>query len=125
MNTPTHERLLIIDFGSQVTQLIARRLRELNIYCEIFPFQKVTVTFLQEYRPKAIIFSGGPASVYEDDAPKPPPEVFDLKVPILGICYGQQIMMHMLGGIVERGHGTAEFGRAYVKSSEERLTLFF
>ncbi len=123
MNAPTHERLLIIDFGSQVTQLIARRLRELNIYCEIFPFQKVTVTFLQEYQPKAIIFSGGPASVYEDDAPKPPPEVFDLKVPILGICYGQQIMMHMLGGIVERGLGTAEFGRAYVKSSEERLTL--
>ena len=125
MSKPKNERLLIIDFGSQVTQLIARRLRELNVFCEIYPFQKVTASFLRKYTPKAIILSGGPASVFEYDAPKPPPEVFDLQVPVLGICYGQQIMMHMLGGTVERGNGTAEFGRAFVKRSGAHLDLLY
>ncbi len=109
-----HERLLIIDFGSQVTQLIARRLRELNVYCEIHPFNVVDDAFLAAFAPKAIIFSGGPASVFADGAPMPPASAFALGVPILGICYGQQVMMHCLGGRVERGHGTAEFGRAFV-----------
>ena len=118
-----HQRLLIIDFGSQVTQLIARRLRELNVYCEIHPFQKVTDAFLAEFAPKAIIFSGGPASVFAEDAPMPPKAAFGLGVPILGICYGQQVMMHCLGGKVERGHGTAEFGRAYVTPSSDRMAL--
>ena len=113
-DTGTHERLLIIDFGSQVTQLIARRLRELSVYCEIHPFQNVTTDFLKTFAPKAVILSGGPASVIDAGSPRPPEAVFDLGVPILGICYGQQVMMHMLGGTVERGHGTAEFGRAYV-----------
>ncbi|MGV6838882.1 MAG: glutamine-hydrolyzing GMP synthase [Planktomarina sp.] len=115
----SQDRLLIIDFGSQVTQLIARRLRELNVYCEIHPFQNVTDAFLQEFAPKAVILSGGPASVTAADAPRPPASVFDMNVPILGICYGQQVMMDMLGGRVEGGKitgggGTAEFGRAYV-----------
>ena len=114
MTQDAHDRLLIIDFGSQVTQLIARRLRELNVYCEIHPFNKVDQAFLDAFAPKAVIFSGGPASVFADGAPMPPQGVFDLGVPILGICYGQQVMMHCLGGKVERGHGTAEFGRAYV-----------
>ncbi|QBF31723.1 glutamine-hydrolyzing GMP synthase [Thalassococcus sp. S3] len=118
-----HDRLLIIDFGSQVTQLIARRLRELNVYCEIHPFQSVTAAFLTDFAPKAVILSGGPASVFTDGAPRPPAEVFDLGVPILGICYGQQVMMHMLGGLVERGQGTAEFGRAYVKPAAAKLPL--
>ncbi|MBC7677229.1 MAG: glutamine-hydrolyzing GMP synthase, partial [Rhodoferax sp.] len=109
-----HDRLLIIDFGSQVTQLIARRLRELNVYCEIHPFNKVTDAFLADFAPKAVILSGGPASVFADGAPMPPPSLFALGVPLLGICYGQQVMMHCLGGRVERGHGTAEFGRAFV-----------
>jgi len=113
-DTGTHERLLIIDFGSQVTQLIARRLRELSVYCEIHPFQNVTAEFLETFAPKAVILSGGPASVIDAGSPRPPEAMFDLGVPILGICYGQQVMMHMLGGTVERGHGTAEFGRAYV-----------
>ena len=117
------DKLLIIDFGSQVTQLIARRLRELNVYCEIHPFQKVTGTFLKDFAPKAVIFSGGPASVFDDGAPMPPESVFDLGVPILGICYGQQVMMHCLGGKVERGHGTAEFGRAYVTPAADMLPL--
>ena len=118
-----HDRLLIIDFGSQVTQLIARRLRELNVYCEIHPFQKVTDAFLADFAPKAVILSGGPASVFAAGAPMPPLTLFDLGVPVLGICYGQQVMMHVLGGKVERGHGTAEFGRAFVTPGAEALPL--
>jgi GMP synthase (glutamine-hydrolysing) len=120
---PAHQRLLIIDFGSQVTQLIARRLRELNVYCEIHPFNRVDDAFLRAFAPRAVILSGGPASVFEDGAPLPPMSVFSLGVPILGICYGQQAMMHLLGGRVERGHGTAEFGRAFVTPTADRLPL--
>ena len=109
-----HQKLLIINFGSQVTQLIARRLRELNVYCEIHPFQNVTEEFLTQFAPKAVILSGGPASVIDEGSPRPPMAVFEMGIPVLGICYGQQVMMHCLGGKVERGHGTAEFGRAYV-----------
>ncbi|MEX2519376.1 MAG: glutamine-hydrolyzing GMP synthase [Paracoccaceae bacterium] len=127
MSTPDpaalHQRLLIIDFGSQVTQLIARRLRELNVYCEIHPFQKVDEAFLKEFAPLAVILSGGPASVIDGGSPRPPEGVFALGVPVLGICYGQQAMMEMLGGKVERGDSTAEFGRAYVSPTEERLDI--
>ena len=118
-----HDRLLIIDFGSQVTQLIARRLRELNVYCEIHPFNKVTDAFLADFAPKAVILSGGPSSVFADGAPMPPGSVFSIGVPVLGICYGQQVMMHLLGGKVERGHGTAEFGRAYVTPTDVQSPL--
>ena len=114
MTQHIHDRLLIIDFGSQVTQLIARRLRELNVYCEIHPFNTVDDAFLARFDPKAVILSGGPASVIDADSPRPPSKVFELDVPVLGICYGQQVMMEMLGGKVETGHGTKEFGRAYV-----------
>jgi len=119
MTQTTHDRLLIIDFGSQVTQLIARRLRELNVYCEIHPYQNVTMDFVTEFAPKAVIFSGGPDSVTRDGSPRAPMGIFDLGVPILGICYGQQVMMQQLGGRVEGGKitgggGTAEFGRAKV-----------
>nr|WP_070959727.1 glutamine-hydrolyzing GMP synthase [Hyphomonas sp. Mor2] len=108
-----HERALIIDFGSQVTQLIARRLRESGVYCEIHPFNKVDDGFLDTYDPKAIILSGGPASVTWEDSPRVPPAVFSRKVPVLGICYGQQVMMEQLGGRVESGT-SREFGRAYI-----------
>ncbi|MCB1314145.1 MAG: glutamine-hydrolyzing GMP synthase, partial [Sedimentitalea sp.] len=123
MSSTSHQRLLIVDFGSQVTQLIARRLRELNVYCEIHPYQNVTPAFLQDFAPRAVILSGGPASVMDAGSPRPSAEVFELGVPILGICYGQQVMMDMLGGRVERGDGTAEFGRAYVTPSETRIDL--
>ena len=118
-----HDRLLIIDFGSQVTQLIARRLRELSVYCEIHPFNRVDEAFLKAFAPKAVIFSGGPASVYAEGAPMPPAGVFEMGVPILGICYGQQVMMHCLGGKVEGGHGTAEFGRAFVTPTAQKLSI--
>ncbi len=119
-----HDRLLIIDFGSQVTQLIARRLRELSVYCEIHPYQSVTAESLAEFAPKAVIFSGGPDSVMRAGSPRPPSAVYELGVPILGICYGQQVMMHDLGGRVEAGeHATAEFGRAYVTPGAEVTDL--
>ena len=121
--THTHDRLLIIDFGSQVTQLIARRLRELSVYCEIHPYQKVTDSFLAEFAPKAIVFSGGPDSVTREGSPRPPKTAFTMGVPILGICYGQQVMMQELGGLVESGHGTAEFGRAFVTPTETKLSI--
>jgi GMP synthase (glutamine-hydrolysing) len=121
--THTHDRLLIIDFGSQVTQLIARRLRELSVYCEIHPYQKVTDAFLAEFAPKAIIFSGGPDSVTREGSPRPPKTAFTMGVPILGICYGQQVMMQELGGLVESGHGTAEFGRAFVTPTATQLSI--
>lgn len=114
MENIAHERLLIVDFGSQVTQLIARRLRELNVYCEIHPYQLVTDAFLTKFAPKAVILSGGPDSVTRDGSPRAPQLLFDLGVPVLGICYGQQTMMTQLGGTVVSGAGTAEFGRAYV-----------
>ncbi len=123
MSTDTHDRLLIIDFGSQVTQLIARRLRELHVYCEIHPFQKVDETFIKDFAPKAVILSGGPSSVFDENAPRAPQALFEMGLPILGICYGQQVMMHQLGGLVERGHGTAEFGRAFVTPSDAKLSI--
>ena len=112
-----HQRLLIIDFGSQVTQLIARRLRELNVYCEIHPFNAVDDAFLKDFAPQAVILSGGPASVTQAGSPRCPQAVFDIGVPVFGICYGQQVMMEQLGGRVESGHH-AEYGRAFIAPAE-------
>ncbi len=112
-----HQRLLIIDFGSQVTQLIARRLRELNVFCEIRPYQTVTEATIQEMAPKAVILSGGPDSVTREGSPRAPQALFDMGLPIFGICYGQQVMMEQLGGKVEAGHH-AEYGRAYVSPAD-------
>ncbi|MEM1265727.1 MAG: glutamine-hydrolyzing GMP synthase [Pseudomonadota bacterium] len=113
MADQSHERLLIIDFGSQVTQLIARRLREAHVYCEIHPFDRITPERLKDLAPKAVILSGGPASPTDPDAPRADDAVFALGVPVLGICYGQMALTLALGGRVESGH-TREFGRAHV-----------
>ena len=107
------DRVLILDFGSQVTQLIARRVRESGVYCEIHPFNRVNAESLAQFAPKAIILSGGPSSVAEASSPRAPEAVFSLGVPVLGICYGQQTMCEQLGGKVEPGDHR-EFGRAYV-----------
>jgi len=106
------DRVLILDFGSQVTQLIARRLRESGVYCEIHPFN-IGDDRVAAFEPKAIILSGGPASVVDAGTPRAPQKVFDLGVPVLGICYGQMAMAAQLGGKVESGHNR-EFGRALV-----------
>ncbi|RKQ70614.1 glutamine-hydrolyzing GMP synthase [Oceanibaculum indicum] len=110
------DRILILDFGSQVTQLIARRVREAGVYCEIFPFN-VDPARIREFGPKAIILSGGPASPAEEGSPRAPQLVFDMGVPLLGICYGQMTMAAQLGGTVESGHHR-EFGRALLDVKE-------
>jgi GMP synthase (glutamine-hydrolysing) len=102
--------VLVIDFGSQVTQLIARRVREAGVYCEIVPYNKAEEA-LAARTPRAIILSGGPASVTENDTPRVPQTVFELGVPVLGICYGEMALCGQLGGEVEAGHNR-EFGRA-------------
>ena len=108
-----HQLVLILDFGSQYTQLIARRIRELGVYCEIHPYNKVTEASLKFFAPKGIILSGGPASVLDIETPRAPDAVFTMGLPVLGICYGQQTMVAQLGGTVE-AHDHREFGRAYV-----------
>lgn len=107
------EKILILDFGSQVTQLIARRVREQSVYCEIHPYN-VSLDKIREYAPKGIILSGGPSSVYDADAPHSDPGLYDLGVPVLGICYGMQLMTHQLGGTVERSD-KREYGRAMME----------
>jgi GMP synthase (glutamine-hydrolysing) len=113
MNSTPHEHILIIDFGSQVTQLIARRVREAGVYCEVHPYNKAQAVLDAGYDPKAIILSGGPASVSDVGSPRAPASVFELGVPVLAICYGQQTLALQLGGEVEGGHA-AEFGRAEI-----------
>jgi GMP synthase (glutamine-hydrolysing) len=104
--------VLVIDFGSQVTQLIARRVREAGVYCEIVPYNKAEAALAK--KPRAIILSGGPASVTESDTPRAPQAVFEMGVPVLGICYGEMTMCAQLGGRVEAGHNR-EFGRADIQ----------
>ena len=114
--TPHPDTVLIIDFGSQVTQLIARRVREAGVYSEIVPFQSAEEGF-RRLKPRAVILSGGPASTTEMGSPSAPELVFDSGLPVLGICYGQQTMCAQLGGKVEGGHHR-EFGRAFVEISK-------
>ena len=118
MNTPTHpDTVLIVDFGSQVTQLIARRVREAGVYSEIVPFQSAGEAF-HRINPKAVILSGSPHSTVDIGSPRAPQEVFDANIPVLGICYGEQTMCAQLGGKVEAGHHR-EFGRAFLDIQEE------
>ena len=112
-----HDSILIIDFGSQVTQLIARRVRETGVYCEIHPYQKADEAFAK-LKPRAVILSGGPDSVTREGSPRAPEAVFDAGLPILSICYGQQTTAVQLGGVVEGGHA-AEFGRADIVIKEK------
>ncbi|MBK6600607.1 MAG: glutamine-hydrolyzing GMP synthase [Betaproteobacteria bacterium] len=114
MAAPSHSRILILDFGSQVTQLIARRLRETHVYCEIHPYD-VGDEFIRAFAPRGVILSGGPNSVTEGDTPRAPAAVWDAGVPVLGICYGMQTMAAQLGGAVEIGR-VREFGYAEVRA---------
>ena len=112
-----HATILIVDFGSQVTQLIARRVREAGVYSEIVPFQNAARRS-RALKPEGVILSGGPASVPEGSSPRAPQEVFEAGVPVLGICYGQMAMAEQLGGRVESGHHR-EFGRALLSASTQ------
>jgi len=112
------ERILIIDFGSQVTQLIARRVRESGVYSEVHPFNAVSVETIREFDPKGVILSGGPASVTNIDTPRAPDGLFGMGLPVLGICYGQMTMVEQLGGDVQSSDHR-EFGRAFVEVTED------
>ncbi len=112
------DRVLIVDFGSQVTQLIARRVRESGVYCEIHPFNKVSAASVRAFAPKGVILSGGPASVTLAESPRAPQELFEMGLPVLGICYGQQTMVAQLGGTVDE-HEHREFGRAFLDVVED------
>ncbi len=122
MSKNTHDHILILDFGSQVTQLIARRVRESGVYCEIWPFNHADDARIKAFNPKGIILSGGPCSVTDKDSPRAPEIVFNLNIPVLGICYGQQTMVTQLGGTVESGHHR-EFGRAVVEVTDHSELL--
>ena len=104
------QKILILDFGSQYTQLIARRVREAHVYCELHSWD-VSDDFIREFNPAGIILSGGPNSVYENETPRTPQAVFELGVPVLGVCYGMQTMAAQFGGAVENGL-VREFGYA-------------
>ena len=121
MTTPDHQTFLILDFGSQYTQLIGRRVRENRVYCEIHPFS-LSIDTVRRIQPAGIILSGGPQSVYSEFAPKCDPGIFDLGIPILGICYGMQLTAFLLGGEVDAS-GHREYGRAEV-TIEDKSALF-
>ena len=121
---PTHERVLVVDFGAQLTQVIARRLRESAVYCEIVPYDKADAAFVDQFQPHAVILSGGPDSVTAEDCPKADPSIFERDVPVLGICYGLQTMVAQLGGKVVAGEShLAEFGAADMRIAGESLLL--
>lgn len=121
MSTTHPDTILIIDFGSQVTQLIARRVREAGVYSEIVPFQSAAEGF-KRIKPKAVILSGSPHSTVDIGSPRAPQEIFEAGIPVLGICYGEQTMCAQLGGKVEAGHDR-EFGRAFL-DVEENSAIF-
>ena len=116
-----HQKILILDFGSQYTQLIARRVREANVYCELHPHD-VTPEFIESFSPQGIILSGGPASVIEEETPRAPQIIYELGVPVLGICYGMQTMADQLGGQVENAV-VREFGYAEISSTGQGALL--
>ncbi|MHB8881593.1 MAG: glutamine-hydrolyzing GMP synthase [Thermodesulfovibrionales bacterium] len=111
------EKILVLDFGSQYTQLIARRIREGKVYSEIFPYN-APMEKIRAFRPKGIILSGGPSSVYDEGAPLPDQEIFRMGIPVLGICYGMQLMSHLLGGKVARS-AKREYGRAVLSIDDD------
>jgi GMP synthase (glutamine-hydrolysing) len=121
--TPELDRIVVLDFGSQYTQLIARRVRDEKVYAEIHPYN-VPLARLKALAPKGLILSGGPASVFAEGGPHPDPAIFDLGIPVLGICYGLQVAAHMLGGRVEAAAGRREYGRSTLEITEPSLPLF-
>ncbi|HYG77116.1 MAG TPA: glutamine-hydrolyzing GMP synthase [Planctomycetota bacterium] len=117
----SHETVFVVDFGAQYAQLIARRVREAQVFCKIVPYHRALEAAKAE-KPKALIFSGGPSSVYADKAPRIEKEIFELGIPILGICYGVQITAFTLGGKVEK-QDRREYGNAVIEIVEPNALL--
>ena len=115
-----HQKVLILDFGGQYNQLIARRVREQGVYCDLLP-SGMSIEKIKEYAPIGIIFTGGPNSVYEEGSPQIDKHIFELGIPVLGICYGCQLTAHTLGGTVEHA-STSEYGKIEIDYSESKLT---
>ena len=115
------EKILVLDFGGQYNQLIARRVRDQHIYAEIRPYSKITIEEMKEIGYKGIIFTGGPNSVYDETSPHYDPAILDAGIPILGICYGDQLMAYMAGGEVSGAADTSEYGRATLLTEESIL----
>ena len=113
----SRELVLVLDFGGQYNQLIARRVRECNVYCEVHPYN-LSIEKIKEMNPKGIIFTGGPNSVYGENSPLCDKEIFELGIPVLGICYGSQLMAHVLGGSVATAP-VSEYGKTVVKIDTE------
>ena len=114
-----HQRVLVLDFGGQYNQLIARRVREQGVYCDLVPFT-TSIEKIREYAPIGIIFTGGPNSVYEAGAPDVDAEIFALGIPVLGICYGCQLVAHKLGGKVAHAE-TREYGKSEIAYADSLL----
>ena len=121
LSKPATEMILVLDFGGQYNQLIARRVRENHVYCEVHP-HTLSLDKIREMAPKGIILTGGPNSVYTDDAASCSPELFQLGIPVLGICYGQQLMIHQLGGACRRAE-VREYGK--VELTHDGTSLLF
>ena len=102
-NNKNIDKIIVLDFGSQYSHLICRRIREANIYCELLPFD-TRAEVIKALNPKGIIFSGGPASIYSRDSPKPDKDIFEMNIPILGICYGQQVLIDKFEGTVKKSN---------------------
>ncbi|MDF2821947.1 MAG: synthase, large subunit, partial [Clostridiales bacterium] len=114
-----NELVIVVDFGGQYNQLIARRVRECDVYCNVVSY-KTSIEKIKEMNPKGIIFTGGPSSVYEEGAPTCSAEIFELGVPVLGICYGNQLMAHLLGGEVKSAT-TREYGKTVINVNNDSL----
>ena len=114
--------MIVIDFGGQYNQLVARRVRECNVYCEIYSY-KIGIDKIKEMNPKGIILTGGPNSCYEPDSPTYSKELFELGIPVLGLCYGAQLMQHVLGGKVEKAE-VSEYGKTEVLIDKKDSKLF-
>ena len=114
--------MIVIDFGGQYNQLVARRVRECNVYCEIYSY-KIGIDKIKEMNPKGIILTGGPNSCYEPDSPTYSKELFELGIPVLGLCYGAQLMQHVLGGKVEKAE-VSEYGKTEVLVDKKDSKLF-
>ena len=118
----SEEKVIVIDFGGQYNQLVARRVRECNVYCEIYSY-RTPIEQIKEMAPKGIILTGGPNSCYEEGAPSYTKELFELGIPVLGLCYGAQLMMHLLGGKVEKAP-VREYGKTNTFIDGSLDTLF-